>query len=171
MGVAMTTGNRRIDRVLDEAYLAGIDDATEERLREMRDECEEEEGLLSYERQLLHGRLDIIRAELQRRSSGGSSESLIERLPEILSGEGPRTHRGSFPKLLPPPMADPPRRRAEKLVSNDTLARLPDLSEPEIRDIAGDLESAEREVSESRRRVQAVLDRLSEELGRRLADA
>jgi hypothetical protein len=165
----MAKGNRRSDRILDPSYLEGLEALDEDRLRALRDECEEEESVLSYERRLLHARLDIIRAEIARRASGGSAKSLIDRLPEILTAGEQPTHRGSFPKLDAPPVFDPPRRRIEKLVNDDTLARLPDLSDERVATILADLESVEGEISESRRAVQAVLDRLSEELGRRLA--
>lgn len=165
----MAKGNRRSDRILDPSYLEGIDGLDEERLRALKEEAEQEETVLSYERRLLHARLDIIRAEIARRESGESSRSMIDRLPEILTAGEQPTHRGSFPKLDPPPAFDPPRRRIEKLVTDDTLARLPDLSDEEIASILADLEGIEGEISESRRAIQAVLDRLVEELGRRLA--
>jgi hypothetical protein len=165
----MAKGNRRSDRILDPSYLDGMEQLDEEALRARKDECEDEETVLSYERRLLHARLDIIRAEIERRASGESSRSLIDRLPEILtSGEQP-THRGSFPKLDAPPVYDPPRRRIEKLVTDDTLARLPDLPDEEIQKILANLEGIEGEVSESRKAVLSVLDRITEELGRRLA--
>ncbi|HJR18079.1 MAG TPA: aerial mycelium formation protein [Actinomycetota bacterium] len=165
----MAKGNRRSDRILDPSYLDGVENLDEEHVRTLREECEQEENVLSYERRLLHARLDIIRAEIERRASGGSPKSLIDRLPEILTGGEQPTHRGSFPKFDPPDVFDPPRRRIEKLVTDDTLARLPDLSDEEIQTILADLEGIEGEISESRRAVLTVLDRLTEELGRRLA--
>lgn len=164
----MKKGKRRIDRILDPSYLEGIDGLDEEPLRAMREESEEEEGVLSYERSLIHGRLSILQAELERRVDGGTAKSLIDRLPEILSGDRPMAHRGSFPKLDAPAMYEKPRRRVEKLVTDDTLARLPDVPDADVRAIVETLEAAEREVSESRRAIQAVLDRLTVELGRRL---
>ena len=165
----MPGGNRRSDRILDPSYLDGIDRLDEERLRAMREECEEEESVLSYERSLIHGRLSILRAEQERRANGGPPQSLIDRLPEILTGTQRPTHRGSFPKLDPPPLYETPRRRVEKLVTDDTLARLPELSDAEVQAISETLETTEREVSQARRSIQDVLDRLIEELGRRLA--
>lgn len=165
----MTRGNRRSDRILDPSYLDGIGGLDDDRVRAMREECEEEESVLSYERRLLHARLDILRAELERRATGGSAKSLIDRLPEILTGGETPTHRGSFPKLDAPPVFEPPRRRIEKLVTDDTLLRLPELPEAEVRAILATLEGIEGEVSESRRSIMNVLDRLTEELGRRLA--
>jgi len=163
-------GKRRIDRILDPSFLDGLSDASLEILRTKRDDCDEEESVVSYERQLIDGRLRILKAEHDRRASGGSPKSLIDRLPEILSSEVV-THRGSFPKLEAPPIYDNPRRRVEKLVTNDTLARLTELSEAEIATAVKALEEAEREVSKTRRAVHAVLNQLIEEIGRRKAGA
>jgi len=163
-------GNRRIDRVLDPSFLEGLDHAPLDALREKRDECAEEESVLSYERSLIHTRLRLLKAEIERRRTGGPARSIIDNLAQILSDENV-THRGSFPSLEAPPLPDNPRRRVEKLVNDDTLARLPDLSETEIADATVKLEAAESDVSESRRSVHAVLDRLIEEIGRRKAGA
>jgi len=165
----MPKGKRRSDRILDPSYLEGLDALDEDRLRAMREECEEEENVVSYERSLIHSRLSILNAEIARRANGGPAQSLIDRLPEILAGGKPSTHRGAFPKLDAPAIYETPRRRVEKLVNDDTLARLPELSDDEVHEIVATLEATEREVSESRRAIQAVLDRLIEELGRRLA--
>ncbi|MGH2726465.1 MAG: aerial mycelium formation protein [Actinomycetota bacterium] len=165
----MPRGKRRSDRMLDPSYLGGLDALDEGRLRAMREECEEEENVVSYERSLIHSRLSILNAEIGRRANGGPARSLVDRLPEILSSGKPATHRGAFPKLDPPAMYETPRRRVEKLVNDDTLARLPELSDAEVHAIVVTLEETEREVSEARRAIQAVLDRLTEELGRRLA--
>jgi hypothetical protein len=167
--MAMQKGKRRSDRILDPSYLEGLDGLDEEHLRAMREECEEEEGVLSYERSLIHSRLSILEAEQARRADGGPSKSLIDRLPEILTGHQPAAHRGSFPKLDAPAMYETPRRRVEKLVNDDTLARLPDLPDDEVRSIVETLEATESEVSAARHSIQVVLDRLTEELGRRLA--
>ena len=168
MGDAMAKGgNRRIDRILDPSYVEGIADAPIEALRAKRAECEEEEGVVSYERGLIHSRLKILKAEEERRVSGAPARSLIDRLPEILADEN-RTHRGSFPKLDAPQLHDHPRRRVEKLVTNDTLARLPELSDDEISRAIAALDEAEREVSEIRNDLLAVLNPLIEEIGRRV---
>lgn len=163
----MTTGgHRRIDRILEASYLDAPTEIPLARLREMRAECEEEEAVLSFERRLLHARLDILRAELDRRASGSPPESLIERLPEILADER-STSRGAFPKQVPPPLLDQPRRRVERLVSDDSLATVHELPEEKVGAIIASLEEAEREVSEARRAVQDVLDRLGAEVARR----
>ena len=111
--MAMQKGKRRSDRILDPSYLEGLAGLDEEHVRAMREECEEEEGVLSYERSLIHARLSILQAEQTRRVEGGPAKSLIDRLPEILSGDRPVTHRGSFPKLDAPALYETPRRRVE----------------------------------------------------------
>ena len=163
-------GNRRIDRVLDPSFIEGLEDAALETLREKRDETAEEEAILSYERSLIHSRLRLLKAEQERRASGGPTSSIIDRLPEILADQNVQ-HRGAFPSLEAPELSDQPRRRVEKLVTDDTLARLPDLDESEITATMNALDAAEREVSESRKAVHVVLDRIITEIGRRKAGA
>ena len=161
----MTENKRRLDRILDESYLADIQAHSTPEIRDMRAECQEEEGLLSYERRLLHGRLAILGKELDRRASHEES-SLVEMLPSILADErGPS--RGSFPASDPHLDFQHPHRKVSKLVSDDTLANLPRLSDDEIRRIVADLESAERDVSDTRRTLLDVLDALNKELARR----
>jgi hypothetical protein len=163
-------GNRRIDRILDPSYIEGLGDLSTEDLRAKREECEEEEFVFSYERRLLHARMDLLDAERKRRVAGEPPRSLIDRLPEILADESP-THRGSFPNLEAPPIFENPRRRVEKLIANDMLTRLPEIPDDEIASITATLKEAERDVSDARRAVQAVIDRIVEELARRLVDA
>ncbi|MBI4729608.1 MAG: aerial mycelium formation protein [Acidobacteria bacterium] len=158
-------GRRRIDRILAPEFLDGLGGISLPDLRSKRTECVEEETLLSYERRLLQGRLDILEAELRRRS-GEETGSIVERLAEILADE-PRPSRGAFPQAVALPSFDNPRRRVEKLVSDDTLASLPELPDDRVREIVEALRSAEQAVSEQRREVQRVLDEVTGEVGRR----
>lgn len=162
----MASGQRRIDRIGDPAYLDGLTARPLPEVRKMRAEVEDEEALLSYERRLLQARIDIIKAEKDRRSGAGGS--LIERLPQILADDSPRPSRGALPRHDPPSLENP-RRRVEKLVADDTLLQLPDLPSERIEEIVTTLQDAEREVSESRKTVLAVLDALTAEIGRRYA--
>src|SRR5438093_13183153 len=139
----MTGGHRRIDRVLDPGFLDDLKKRPLAEVRTLRQETEEEEALLSYERRLLHGRLDILRAERERRA--GRAGSLLERLPEILADE-PMPSRGAIPRKEPPAI-DHPRRRVERLVSDETLANMADLSDTKLDEIVRTLEKAEAEVS------------------------
>ena len=61
-------------------------------LKRLIDELEEQEREISYQRRLLHGKIDILRAELVARlqSSGGRSvldQVDVDRLTEILTGK------------------------------------------------------------------------------------
>lgn len=162
----MSEGKRRLDRVLDSAFLDGLQGRSTDEIRSMRMDCSEEEALLSYERRLIHGRLAILRAELEVRAGGGASESIIDRLPQILAGDS-RGSRGGFTGRDPNITFERASRRVTKLVSDDTLISLPSLGDDEVRAHVQELEDAEREVSETRVRVFAVLDRLTEEIARR----
>ena len=84
MSVDSTTpqGNRRIDRVLAEDFLEGLRDLPMSELRTHRLDAEQEEVDLSYIRRMIQGRLDILRAELNRRD-GTSTESLVDGLAAI----------------------------------------------------------------------------------------
>jgi len=69
--------------------LGSLDDAA---LKGLIDELEQQEREVSYQRRLLHGKIDILRAELVARlqKSGGRSvldEVDVERLTEILTGK------------------------------------------------------------------------------------
>jgi len=157
------TGKRRIDKILDPSYLDGLKQRPLPDVRKMRADVEEEEALVSYERRLLQGRIDILKAERERRSGVGGS--ILDRLPEILA-DGPSPSRGSMPRTdVQTP--DHPRRRVELLVSDDTLLQLPDLADDRLEGILGTLHAAENDVSEQRKTLLAVLDALTEEIGRR----
>ena len=63
-------------------------------LKELIDELQQEEQEVSYRRRLLHGKIDILRAELvarlQRQVGAGESplsEVDVDRLTEILAGK------------------------------------------------------------------------------------
>jgi hypothetical protein len=60
-----------------------------EELKQLISELEEEENEISYQRRLLHGKIDILRAELVARQKGGEAALTvdIQRLSEILSGK------------------------------------------------------------------------------------
>ena len=68
--------------------LAGLSDAE---LKSLIQELEAEENEISYRRRLLHGKLDILRAELvarlQKKGEGELGQVDIDRLSEILAGK------------------------------------------------------------------------------------
>ncbi len=67
---------------------------TDEELRDILEDLLKEEAKVSYRRRVLHGKIDILRAELVRRKKSGLEEGKslisdedISRLSEILAGE------------------------------------------------------------------------------------
>lgn len=67
-------GRRRVDRVLDPAFVAGLAGLPLAEVRRRREEADLEEADLSYLRRLLHGRLDLLRGEQRRRAEGRTGD-------------------------------------------------------------------------------------------------
>ena len=72
--------------------LPDLGSLSDEELKHLKDELEAQEHELSYQRRLLHGKIDILRAELVARlqKSGGRSvldDVDVHRLTEILTGK------------------------------------------------------------------------------------
>jgi hypothetical protein len=164
----MADAHQRSARVLDPAYLEQLDGSSVEQLRTKHAECVELETEVSYVRRLTQARIDILEAEVQRRSSGGSFEDLIERLPQILADPGPRGNPAS--SRLPLQMA--PQQDSEwapELQRFDgVLANLPTLSDAELAEAIAGLRSLERAVSDQRRELFAVIDRIDVSLATQL---
>jgi hypothetical protein len=61
-------------------------------LKALIEELQQKEQDVSYERRILHGKIDILRAELQARLKSGGEQSVldhvdVERLTDILLGK------------------------------------------------------------------------------------
>ncbi|MBB4687565.1 RsiG family protein [Amycolatopsis jiangsuensis] len=160
-------GRRRIDRVLAPGYLTGLGDLSLPVLRERRDEAAQEETDLSYLRRLLHARIDIVRAEQQRRSSGGES-SIVDRLASILADNalGPAAGSGRH-QQLEPSRAGEHRRHAEALIGNTDLTDVGALPDDKLAAALETYAAEESSVSDARRRVQGVMDTLNAEIAAR----
>ena len=165
----MSVPHARSARVLDPAFVEGLDALGESELRERRDECVELETEVSYVRRLAQARIDILEAEVERRAGGGSLGDLIERLPEILADAGPRQNPAT--SRLPLQLA--PTRDSEwapELAASDgVLATLPSLSDDDLAAAIGALRALERDVSSERRGLHGVIDRIDLALAGRLA--
>jgi len=163
-------GNRRIDRVLAEGFLDGLRDLPLAEVRELRTEAEQEEVDLSYLRRMIQGRLDILRAELNRRDSS-SSETLVEGLAAILADEPRAPARGlGRHTTVEPSRADSHRRYVEALVANVDLSDTGARSTDEIAHAMRTLSEEEQVISGKRRSVQKVMDACSAEITRRYRD-
>jgi hypothetical protein len=165
----MDDHHARSAHVLDPAYLAGLDTRTVEDLRTMHAECLELETEVSYVRRLIQARIDILEAELARRASGGTLEDLINALPQILADPGPRADAAS--SRIPQKMApDQESEWAGDLEESDNLlANLPSLSDDDLRSAIERLRTLERDVSDERRALFGVIDRIDLDLAGRLS--
>jgi hypothetical protein len=164
-------GRRRIDRVLSADYLDRLDQRDIADVRTARRDAEQEETDLSYVRRLLQGRMDLIRAELARRSGGmGGDEHIVEHLATILADSGRNDHGLGRFLTLEPSRVDEHRRAVEAVVADVDLSDVEARSEEELHDALARLEAFETDVSLQRRRVQEVMDRCAAEIGRRYKD-
>jgi hypothetical protein len=163
-------GTRRIDRVLAEDYLTGLREADLGDVRALRQEAEQEEADLSYIRRMIQGRIDIVRAELNRRD-GATTGSLVDNLASILADEPRASARGLGRHVtVEPGRVDSHRRYVESLVADvdlsDVSARTPD----ELAHAMRTLSEEEQSISTKRRSVQQVMDACTAEITRRYRD-
>ena len=158
----------RSARVLEPEYVAALDGLSIEELRTKHAECVELETEVSYVRRLTQARIDILEAEIRRRTDGGSLEDLISQLPQILSDPGPRGNPAS--SRLPLQMApEQDSEWAPELERFDgVLANLPTLSDTELDEAIAGLRTLERSVSDQRRELFAVIDRIDVSLATQL---
>jgi hypothetical protein len=160
-------GRRRIDRVLDPAFVEGVALRPLAEVRVLRDEAAQEETDLSYLRRLLHGRIDIVRAEQKRRATG-DARAVVDQLAAILSANavGPAMGSGRY-STLEPSRAEAHRRHVEALVSDVDLSDVCTLSDDKLDHALRTYLDEESSVSTRRRQVQVVMDLLNEEIAGR----
>jgi hypothetical protein len=160
---------RRIDKVLDPEFLVDLPEWPLDELRRRQTECLEIETEVSYIRRMTQARIDILEAELDRRASGASVGDLIAALPEILADEGPRApvEKSRLTRRLAPSMEIEWRRGRERLITDATLAKLPNLDDDELRSTICELGELEHEVSQQRRELHRVIDRMEADLAAR----
>ena len=161
----MTDRRRRIDIVLEPEYLDALDSADLDDLRSRRDTAEELEAQVSYYRRLIHGRMDLLDFELKRRR-GEEERTLMEALPEILAsgllmgGDPNLKHLGTMPPLP----SETGRRLIDKIMDDGVLTQLPDLSDDEVAEALERLAEVEAGLSDQRRQLHTVIDRVQAEI-------
>jgi len=163
-------GTRRLDRVLAEDYLTELQASPLDEVRSLRDEAEQEEVDLSYIRRMIQGRMDVVRAELNRRE-GPVEGTLVDNLAQVLADEPRPVARGlGRHSTIEPSRVDNHRRYVESLVADvdltDTAARSSDDLAHALRVLADE----EQVLSGKRRQVQDVMDACSAEITRRYRD-
>lgn len=167
-----------MDEELERYAAEGVPDDlvswSNDQLRTARAESESAEGAVSYIRRVLQGRLDIVRAELERRHDAGHEAvgGLLERLPDLLAGD----HVPTDPSHARATSVDIPA-RAEALIERidaelgeTTLARLADRDDAEMARLIAVLEGYEVQLSTARRALFARIDALRDELAARYTD-
>jgi len=167
----MTEHVRRIDRILAPGYLEGVNGRPLDELRAMEREVLEVETEISYVRRLAQGRIDILAAEGDRRAAGGALGDLVAALPTILADDAGRSGPGTtrVQPVLAPAAGIEWNRGLERLITDGTLANLPNLTDAELQATTAQLRDLERDVSERRRALHGVLDTLTQAVAARLA--
>ncbi len=150
-----------------------------EQLRLLRRDAHEQEADLSYLRRLLQGRMDILRAELDRRRVRLASVAesavelperageLLDRLPAILADSPSLVRRPARHLTVGPPRGERYQREADALMGDVQLADLGAHPTAELLDAVERLTLHEREVSGRRQSLQRTADDCSAEITRR----
>ncbi|MFJ9245463.1 aerial mycelium formation protein [Streptomyces sp. NPDC101776] len=135
-------------------------------LRALRRDAQRDEADLSYVRRLLQGRIDILRAELARRSPAGAA-SVVDRLSEILT-DAPARHRSSARHVtLGTPHSEEYRLLAAEMLAEVELSDLEARTDLELTTAMGRLVRYEQQVSRRRQVLQHTADGCSAEIARR----
>jgi hypothetical protein len=164
-------GRRRIDRIMADGYGEGIDALTLDEVRARRDECLAEREYLSYLRRLLHGRLEILAAEVQARADG-TEIPLVDRLATILGSDTPiGPSRGEALRLgLPEDEMNNARRRVERLMASSAFSDPETMDGETLERAIEALRAEELDVSAARRLVMDLHDLFQDEIKRRYKD-
>ncbi|MHB9759769.1 RsiG family protein [Streptomyces sp. BYX5S] len=137
-------------------------------LRTLRRVSQQNEADLSYVRRLLQGRIDILRAESERRKDPESP--VVDRLSEILRDQ-PTRHRSSARHVtLGTPHSEESRRLAQEMLAEVELSDLDARTDDELLTAMGRLVRYEQQVSRRRYQLQRTADDCSAEIARRYRD-
>jgi hypothetical protein len=135
-------------------------------LRSLRASLQHDDDAVSYVRRLAQARLDLIEAELRRRSRDDDPAVITSELPAILG-----SHLTGGPARPPRPAEDasdhPLALELEQLWGEHGGADLPSLDEDELVALRTDLRIFEQTRSKERKELFGRIDALSAELVRR----
>ncbi len=164
----MPSSQEDLDRLLDPNYLADVDGLSLDDIRRMRAECQEAEASLSYLRRLIQGRMDIVHAYMERPEGKAAPDlsSVVENLAGILAGPGRAGGAGHNPVLYSPDTDDMAELTTELdgILGADDVARLTELDDTQLADLAERLRALEVRVSAERRGLHERIDTLQAEL-------
>ncbi len=166
--------DEQLQRYLTEGVPDDLGDWSNERLRAARAEDESAEAAVSYARRVLQGRLDIVRAELERRQDAGSEQasSLLERLPALLAGDHVATDpaRARATSVEVPEQAEELVARIDADLGESVLSSLSERDDASVAALLETLERHERELSQARRALFDRIDAMRNELAARYKD-
>ncbi len=163
--------SRSIDELLAPDLLAGLTGRGLEDVRQLRDDLQRAEGGLSFTRRMIHGRLDIVGAEIERRRQGGDPHDLsglIAQLPDLLADPDRPDAPPRSPRLLEvTAVPDELAAELDQIVDTDALADLREQDDDTLRTMTTKLVDLERWVSERRHALQERVDEVQAEIVRR----
>ncbi|MDH6118230.1 hypothetical protein ABH930_003469 [Kitasatospora sp. GAS204A] len=145
-------------------------------LRTLRRDALEQEADLSYLRRLLQGRVDILRAELDRRTldvrlcppkPDAGWQTLLHRLPQILADAPSNVRQSARHLTLGTPRGEQYQAQADALMGDVQLADLAAHASAELLAALDRLTAHEREVSGRRQLLQRTADGCGAEITRR----
>jgi hypothetical protein len=146
-------------------------------LRTLRRDALEQEADLSYLRRLLQGRVDILRAELDRRTLDSHApagrtrpvhpDTLLHQLPRILADAPSNVRQSARHVTLGTPRGEQYQAQADALMGDVQLADLAAHASAELLAALDRLTAHEREVSGRRQALQRTADGCSAEITRR----
>lgn len=159
-------------RVLADDFPGDLRGRSMQDLRDMRVDCEAVESLLSFNRRVLQGRIDIVRDELAQRAEGRTSSAadVVARLGTVLADEPTHQPRGNrLVRVVTPDEAA----EVEAAVDEATglsLGDLPGADLAVLENALARLVEIEATTSHERRLVHQRLDGIQAEMARRYRD-
>lgn len=169
MVTPMPGGRRRLDRIMDPDFLAGLADLPMVEVRERRQDAMREEADLSYVRRMLQGRIEIVEQEIDLTGSE-SDDELVARLTRALVPHTTSPGSSSRHLVAEPDRIAERRRYVERLIADVGLSDPASLTPESARRALDKLREQERIVSQTRGQLHDVIDQLTAELGRRYRD-
>lgn len=168
-------GRRRLDRVLTPSFTEGLAALSNDELHSRREDARLEEREVSYIRRLLQGRLDLLRADLERRRGGGdvttvrADADLVGQLASAMAEHAVGAPSRHLVDVEPPDQVQR-RRAAEVAVADVRLSDPRSMKDDELEEVIAHLDALERQASATRKAVITVLDTLSAEVQRRVVE-
>lgn len=164
-----------IEQLIDPDFVGDLRSLSLDEIRRRRGQCQDAEEALSFQRRLVQGRLDIVQADLYRRSGERelTTAELVESLPDILVEHGDR-HLG--PGRLTSVDTDKTQLgddfdelagRLDRIVDGARLSKLADEEESTVRRMADELDQLERAISGQRHKLHHHIDQFQAEMVRR----